>query len=197
MIELICQACGATFVRPISLHKSNIKRGRKIIACSNACVQKARFKDVLPKTSTCTYCGLDFIVKHGASGKYCSRACSGKHIAELRRKPKPIKKEKPNPTLGELRSSYSISQYHAKIRSHARSIYKQNKLPLVCKNCGYNLHVDICHITDVKDFPVTATINEVNSIDNLVALDKRCHWEFDNGYLSVVTFGVEPKSSGL
>ncbi len=27
-------------------------------------------------------------------------------------------------------------------------------------------------------------MSEVNHISNLVALDKRCHWEFDHGYLT-------------
>lgn len=88
-------------------------------------------------------------------------------------------------TVGELREKYSTHQYHAKIRGAARVVFRQSGLPMECVNCGYNLHVDICHIKPVSSFPPEATIDEVNSLSNLVTLDKRCHWEFDNGYLSV------------
>ncbi|HCT81196.1 MAG TPA: hypothetical protein DGT23_32430 [Micromonosporaceae bacterium] len=48
------------------------------------------------------------------------------------------------------------------------------------------MHVDICHIKPISDFDSSATIYEVNVRTNLVALDKRCHWEFDHGYLTLV-----------
>jgi hypothetical protein len=73
-----------------------------------------------------------------------------------------------------------------------------------CLACGYNLHVDVCHVRDVADFPLTAALAEVNAPSNLVALDKRCHWEFDHGYLAyrdglmvVGEAGFEPAISGL
>jgi HNH endonuclease len=43
--------------------------------------------------------------------------------------------------------------------------------------------VDVCHVRPVSDFPPSATLGEVNAPENLVALDKRCHWEFDHGHL--------------
>lgn len=88
-------------------------------------------------------------------------------------------------TLGELRSKYSISQYHAKIRGWSRGEYARSGKPMDCFSCGYSLHVDICHIKDVKDFTLTSTIAEVNHIDNLIALCKNHHWEFDNSYLDL------------
>lgn len=88
-------------------------------------------------------------------------------------------------TLKELRSAYSTSQYHSKIRGASRSEYKRSGRSMSCENCGYDLHVDICHIRGVSDFPDSSTLSEVNDISNLIALDKRCHWEFDNGYLSI------------
>jgi hypothetical protein len=75
--------------------------------------------------------------------------------------------------------------------------------PRKCAACGYSLHVDICHIRDVANFPDTAILGEVNDSANLVALDKRCHWEFDHGYLAyvggriVAGAGLEPAASWL
>jgi predicted RNA-binding Zn-ribbon protein involved in translation (DUF1610 family) len=83
-------------------------------------------------------------------------------------------------TLGQLRERYSTSQYHAKIRGLARSIYRG---PTARARCGYHLYVEICHIRDVASFPMSATVAEVNDPSNLTALDRRCHWELDHGYL--------------
>ena len=88
-------------------------------------------------------------------------------------------------TLAELREKYSTAQYHSKIRGISRLKYRRYYSDFACENCGYDLHIDICHIRGVSEFPETATLNEVNHIDNLLGLDKRCHWEFDNGYLTL------------
>ncbi len=49
----------------------------------------------------------------------------------------------------------------------------------VCAHCGYDKHVEICHIKAVKDFPNTSTIGDINKEDNLILLCPNCHWEFD------------------
>lgn len=85
-------------------------------------------------------------------------------------------------TLAELRKRHGLLQFHAKVRGYARDVYQG---PKTCAACGYDLHVDICHIRDVANFPPEATVAEVNASTNLVALDKRCHWEFDHGYLRI------------
>jgi ribosomal protein L40E len=103
-------------------------------------------------------------------------------------------------TLGELREKRGTFAFHAKLRGLARTAYKR---PLACAACGYDRHVDICHIRDVADFPPEATVDEVNDPSNLIALDKRCHWEFDHGYLLyiggcfVARDGLEPSASRL
>lgn len=71
------------------------------------------------------------------------------------------------------------------IRVLSRKNYINSGKDMKCKICEYDLHVDVCHIKDVQDFPDDALIREINHIDNLVALCKNHHWEFDNGYLSL------------
>lgn len=83
-------------------------------------------------------------------------------------------------TLQDLRDRYTVYQYHAKVRGHSRSIYKLNRGEMTCKECGYDKHVDIAHIKNVKDFSMDTIVSEVNSMVNLVALCKNHHWEFDN-----------------
>ncbi|WP_248581585.1 HNH endonuclease [Nocardioides sp. InS609-2] len=85
-------------------------------------------------------------------------------------------------TLAELRGGLSLNQYHAKIRGWSRSVYDG---PRRCLECGYSLHVDICHVRDVSTFALYATIGEVNAPENLIALCKNHHWEFDNGFLTI------------
>jgi hypothetical protein len=60
------------------------------------------------------------------------------------------------------------------ILNHAKRIYEG---PLECRQCGYDLHVDICHIKPIRDFDVNTPISEINAKDNLVALCKNHHWE--------------------
>lgn len=88
-------------------------------------------------------------------------------------------------TLGELRSAYSIAQYHAKIRGYSRNTYRRSGKPMSCEVCSYTLHVDICHLRELNSFPMSATVAEVNAIENLAALCRNHHWELDNGHLSL------------
>lgn len=88
-------------------------------------------------------------------------------------------------TLKELKNKYSISQYHAKIRGWSRTIFNQSKKPKICKHCNYSKYIEVCHIKDVKDFSLDSTLEEVNHIDNLIALCRNCHWEFDHGHLKI------------
>jgi hypothetical protein len=89
---------------------------------------------------------------------------------------RPIRDE--NVTLQSLKDTYDINQYHAKIRGHSRSVAKS--LPKVCEVCGYDKHVEICHIKELKDFNMSATLKEVNDITNLKVLCPNHHWELDN-----------------
>lgn len=79
----------------------------------------------------------------------------------------------------------NLTTYHSRLRSLARSIYKKSNKPKYCVNCKYNLHYEVCHIKDVRNFDGNATIAEINDLDNLVALCRNCHWEFDKGYLKL------------
>lgn len=196
-ITLECSRCNNSFERKESEHLNNLKRGRKSIYCSLACFNNT------PKERTCQHCGNIFIYK-AKTQKFCSRSCSAKHINRKRKvfkycgcgallsnrsrskycancRPK-HRNRNTSVTLQELKDNYTKSQYHAKIREHSRWTYKLSGLPMACKKCGYDLHVDVCHKMDLKDFELTATLYQVNAIDNLVALCKNHHWEFDNGY---------------
>lgn len=93
-------------------------------------------------------------------------------------------------TKGELvsRSKYWI-QYRAVVAKHARKVYKNSGRKYECQICGYDAHVDIGHIKDVKDFPDSATVREINDVNNLAPLCPNHHWEFDHGLLTINSGG--------
>lgn len=71
------------------------------------------------------------------------------------------------------------------IAKHARRVYdKSNKLK-ACLLCGYNKHIEVCHIKGVAEFNENTTIKEINHIDNLVGLCRNCHWELDNNLITL------------
>ena len=89
-------------------------------------------------------------------------------------------------TKGDIfKKSKNYQTARARIGSHARKIFFMSEKPRECFVCGYTLHVDIAHIKDVKDFEEHVTIKEINDINNLVALCKNHHWEFDNDILDI------------
>lgn len=71
----------------------------------------------------------------------------------------------------------------ALVRWRARSLCE--KLPQVCYNCGYDKHVEVCHIKAIASYSPDTLVSTVNSVDNLVLLCPNCHWEFDNGLLTL------------
>lgn len=104
-------------------------------------------------------------------------------------------------TLGSLRDR-ALQQYAAQIRNQARLAYQRSGRPTECAVCGYSRHVEICHIRAISQFEPTASVAEVNKLENLVALCPNHHWEFDNDLLAseyiasyVATPGIEPRSS--
>lgn len=88
-------------------------------------------------------------------------------------------------TKGDLKGQGNANRggRYPYIRTLSRRAYINSGKGMECAVCGYSLHVDVCHVKDVKSFPDSATVAEINDIDNLIALCKNHHWEFDNGYL--------------
>lgn len=97
-------------------------------------------------------------------------------------------KDLSNITLGDIKNLYknkSSMNIAAKVRGYSKVIYNRSNKPKCCVNCGYSKHYEVCHIKAVKDFPDTATMAEVHSLDNLIALCPNCHWEYDHNMLTL------------
>lgn len=158
-------------------------------------------------------------VSDAKNRKFCTRSCGASYTNKLRKRKKaptkqclcgsPISRRAAKCmkchgenmasvyalTKGELmaKSKYWI-QYRTVIGKDARKVYKNSGREYVCKICGYDTHVDIGHIKDVKDFPDSATVREINNVNNLVPLCPNHHWEFDHGLLKIAAMGVEPSA---
>lgn len=85
--------------------------------------------------------------------------------------------------LFESKQNWFLSR--AAIVKNARFVFDSNKKERKCAICGYDKHIEIAHIKSVASFDEYATIGEINSVDNLIALCPNHHWEYDNGLLNL------------
>ena len=96
-----------------------------------------------------------------------------------------------DPTLKELKEMYKNCKHstgmQSYIRMNSRIQYKKTekgKNP-ICNNCSYNRHVEVCHIKPIRSFTDDSRLSEINNKTNLVYLCPNCHWEFDNGLITI------------
>ncbi|MCT7951987.1 HNH endonuclease [Ancylothrix sp. C2] len=87
-----------------------------------------------------------------------------------------------NRTLSDVICKTNKASKYCRVREHARKLYQNIG---TCEVCGYNKHVEICHIQALKDFDVSALVGEVNHRSNIAVLCPNCHWELDNGLLNL------------
>lgn len=113
--------------------------------------------------------------------KFCGKACFN---ILTKGKTKPcIPKGLTKQQLLDSRKGNRHSAFTS-LHLHAREVFYNSGEVKECVICGYNKHIQICHIKAVKDFESSATVLEINSKENLIALCPNHHWEFDNKLLS-------------
>jgi hypothetical protein len=77
--------------------------------------------------------------------------------------------------------SYDVSNKYEKIRQHAKRYAKQNNWIInSCEKCGYDKHVELCHVKPIYSFTDNSIIEEINGRQNIIFLCPNCHWELDN-----------------
>lgn len=169
--------------------------------------------------SICKQCGLTISIKDNdkvcevKKKQFCSCRCSviynnrkrpRKYLCKLCRKPigkgqtmmcrqcwhKDAATRASDITKGELKiQRCGYQSYRSTIRKHAQTIYTLSGLPQKCQVCGYEKHIEIAHKKSVSSFPDSATLGEINHIDNLSPLCPNHHWEHDNGILVLTGSG--------
>lgn len=91
-------------------------------------------------------------------------------------------------TKGSLKNRLSPTSYGSIFVSHAKSIFTKSGKPNKCIVCGYDKHIDICHVKSIASFDDCATVGKINNIGNLVGLCPNHHWEYDKGDMDIVPF---------
>lgn len=185
-----CLNCGKIIKILDGQKPSSVKKKRFCNrSCSAAYNNAAEPKRKRASHSVCKNCGKEILITRSPSGsyyrrKYCDE-CLPLILQKNAYKSKKIEIEDGfhNLTKGEVRASSRDSQrMRIKITNHARVVYKRTGKPYRCLACGYSLHVNICHVKDIKDFSDDSLISEINHPDNLITLCPTHHWEFDHGH---------------
>lgn len=150
--------------------------------CSRSC--GALFNN-RAKEATCSVCSGAFVRDKSTNvGRYrkicnmCIKSNKDVRFAKIKQQ-----------TIEQYYSSLNWKAGHPQHRwNHIRKLcrsWNQELKKNGCQACGYQLHVEYCHIKPVASFPLTATLGEVNDPSNILILCRNHHWEQENGYLDV------------
>jgi hypothetical protein len=139
--------------------------------------------------------------------KFCSRSCAAKHNNKIPKRNLEGKceccKQKISSTRKYCKSCFTLkfsakditlkeaiyththkASAYSLVRSRARMTEKM-KNNKKCYNCGYDKHVEVCHINPISSFSEDTLLSVINHDQNLIALCPNCHWEFDHGLLKL------------
>lgn len=199
MKKLICSNCNSEY--------NGYKDKRTINNfCSKSCAATFNNKK-FPKRAminTCRECGI----KIPSQDTFCKPCWNSSPDIIIKTKNKTgikkINRVTMDRTIGSMLCIDSLANKYSRIRDHARRMVKHREQ--ICVVCGYDKHVECCHVKDISKFSETQLLSEVNADENLVLLCKNCHWEFDHDLmdehnkiciLSIGQVGIEPTYTPL
>ena len=154
-----CKVCQKEISRIRSVFNAN-----KNHFCSKSC--SASYNNTLPrkrmekkgkckKCNTAIYSGIDYCFE-------CRRIVKGKFFVAAFLDSEWWKCIKIKELSPKNRTTKNVL-----IRQIARKIFKKsNPKQCSCSNCGYNKHIEVCHIIALKDFDDERTLGEVNHDKN-------------------------------
>jgi len=110
------------------------------------------------------------------------------------KKKKLTRKEYENMTIEDLEYLLILrGQSNASVGDKIRNLNRQWNEKLTtgsCQSCRYNKHVELAHLKGVAEFDKKTLLKEVNDEHNILVLCRNCHWEYDNGLLSIVDIDI-------
>lgn len=161
-------SCSETFETDTSYKK---------IYCSVSCankINKLKTGNNVFKSHSCPNCNK---VYNTYSSKFCSHRCKSEYY---------MKSTKLNESLSTVTNGNKQNLYR-QIRCNAKT-YSKYCTSKSCEYCGYDTHVETCHIKPISSFDMdNSTLWDVNNPNNLISLCPNHHWEFDNGHLTIET----------
>jgi len=178
-----CLYCKEVIPIPIGIGVATIRRKKFCNTSHAGLYNNAHFKDTRITTSLCEKCGALINLKIQKNGYYIKRKYCNTCLKDINFKNPSLiltyTKEEHFHRHKNWQSSRSV------IQRHARKVYSQSGLPYKCRVCGYNKHVEISHLTPVKDFQADVKLDVINAISNLAPLCPNHHWEYDKGILQL------------
>lgn len=161
-----CAQCGQTFTQ---------KRKRRKKFCPSSC--SALFNNVSlgRRTNVCVDCGH---YREGRKGR-CHRCLTKFQEEEAKKRP--------------LRSFFYRLSGPAKfneVRTWARKLLARSGRDKSCQVCGFDIHVEVCHVNPVSNFPEDTLMGVVNSLENLLYLCPNHHVMLDRGLIDSSSVGV-------
>lgn len=165
----ICKKCAKYFE-----YKNRAYYKRKLC---DKCISSPRENVIGSGKSNCKLCGkeIEYTKLKNYSNVYRKRKICDECLEAI-----------DNKTKGEYFTNKKYWQMaRSKITRHAKKVYKLNNGPRKCFVCGYDKYVEVCHKKPVADFEDSATIREINDMNNLVALCPNHHKELDLGLLKL------------
>jgi hypothetical protein len=148
----------------------------------------------------CQNCGKIIEVKDGQKisevrvKKFCDHKCastfnnSKRKIVKYKKKTRfelSLDKWKERTKKDLFENSKDYFSARSTITKCAQRAIKYSRRERCCENCGYNKHVEVCHIKAVAQFHESSSLYEINNENNLILLCPNCHWEFDNNILKI------------
>lgn len=159
--------------------------------CSRSCSTSFNNRGVIrnSKTKKCKIDGCENFIQQNPRSVFCE-----KHYKEIgyKKTSEYIK----SITLGEYKERESLKGKHPSwLYSGLRAlnrVWNKHLKKKPCANCGYDKHVELCHIKAITDFDESALLGDINSEENNIQLCRNCHWELDNNLLTIeaITNGV-------
>lgn len=143
----------------------------------------------------CKHCGNEITSKDGKL--FCSRSCAASFNNKIPKRKKTqayicdicgAKAEhrrklcidcKNEGIRGDITLKEAVYEYlhkssaYALVRTRARAKTKNREQK--CNKCGYDKHVEVCHIKSISEFSEDTKLSVINSDDNLILLCPNCH----------------------
>jgi hypothetical protein len=152
---------------------------QKAAKVSNDNRRQKALEDYYKSPNICKCCGD--IIKIGDNQKpsevrkksFCGSSCSttfNNRKREKKNKKNLVKPEKFSFFEGITKKEFFEKKgvyykFRSEIRKHVQYVYEKNQGDKTCKVCGYDKHIQVCHIKSVSSFSDDALITKINSKD--------------------------------
>lgn len=144
-----------------------------------------------PRTGSCVKCGCTIVCVRSARGavmlrRYCDSCLRIVRIGNAYVHLHGMNGEVyiADRTKGELRERVGSPDFRNRITLHAKKVFARSGKLRACAVCGYDVHIDVCHVRAVADFSDDTLLSDINSEENLIALCPNHHWELDHDILA-------------